>query len=336
MFDLRVATLPDGTSLSLDCPNPSLGVTIVFTAQLVFFSIRQVLLLIALSMHIRHKRKVTFNFIRTYMPYRVLMFDGLIANPITLGFPIQKLLPNGFVAGTDVGVTLCLVLGTFLITWAYNDFEYTQFHAIVRASSMNFELHNRLLVRQRKLMWMTKLSYSCFAIVPTLVALGLDKRLGPVKNYEFVALILRNIGIVIWVASQWVADLYMQREIRTIIASLQYMNLGTQGASPVLHYLNKHAKTSNRTAVIACLIWIFFSLPYFWPFQGYAMTIVSCLGILGSANEAVVLMTSAQLRRNRDAQSMIESLTPSKNRDTAKKFGDNYPPKKSSITTPQL
>jgi len=66
------------------------------------------------------------------------------------------------------------------------------------------------------------------------------------------------------------------------------------------------------------------------------MTIVSCLGILGSANEAVVLMTSAQLRRNRDAQSMIESLTPSKNRDTAKKFGDNYPPKKSSITTPQL
>jgi len=262
MFDLRVARMANGTWLSLDCPNPRIGVWTVFSAQLVFLAFRYFLIVIALIRQFKFKGRMRPKAALEYMPYRVLLLETVLAGPILLGLPIQKLLPEGLVIGTDPGPTLCLVIGTFLGSWAYNDFELSQFYALVKASSMDYETHRRLMRRQSAVVWMTRVSYWFFAVVPSLVALGLDKSLGPVQSGEYILLILRNIGIVIWMASQWLSDVFMQREIQSIIKSLSRAQVGgSQGTTSLLEYLNVHAAKTKSTTMFATLIWLFFSLP---------------------------------------------------------------------------
>ena len=260
MFDLRVARLPDGTWLSLDCPNPRIGVYVIWSAQLLFLCCRELLILRAMFSQFRYKGRLTLKAALSYMPYRVLAVDGFIAGVILLGLPIQKLLPEGLVIGTDIGPTLCLVLGTLFGTLAYNDFEFAQFRALVKASSMDFAMHKQLLRRQRTVLGVTHFAYCFFSLVPSVVALRLDKSLGPIQNQEYVTLVLRNIGIIIWLSCQWIADVFMQREIRAIVGALVQVG-STGGSTSVLDYLNKHAAVTKSTAASACVIWLLFSLP---------------------------------------------------------------------------
>ena len=299
MFDLRVAKLPSGEYLSLDCPNPRIGVYIVFSIQLIAFFAREITIIVAMAYQYMVKGgPLTLKGIYDFAPYRILLFDMLLANPIVLAFSIQKILPLGIVVGTDVLVTLCLIFGTFGLSVAFNEYEFSQFQSIVRASSMEYDMHEKLLSRQRRIVRGAKLSYWILAGIPSFAALGLDKSKGPVLNYEFVLLLCRNLGIALWAALQWIADMHMKTELEKLSETLQQVSGVSVGATRLLSYLEDRCRHTKKTCIFACLIWGMFSVPvshtqyhitttltigeiqYFWPFQGYASKFQSSIHFL--------------------------------------------------------
>lgn len=288
VFDLRVGTDPvTGKVVALDCSNNVI-------ASLCLWS----LLLLGCLIHQFHSTRALITVFRThglkpktskgcmlYAPYQFLCLDALIANPLLLTLAILKITRNG-VIGTDFAVTVCLAAGVQLWNVAWALFQIHQFHVLV---SSNLQQRGDQLCRKyNKLVMVMSASYFFLSLLPTLVALSLDKSVGPIANGEYIILIVRNLGVVFWNLSQIYTSYVLKNELKALSSSSGTVSNGVQNIMSFFDAERKHLRARN---LISLLLYPLFSLPWFWPSQFFQIAFMIFLGGLTMSPGKVILQS---------------------------------------------
>jgi hypothetical protein len=139
-------------------------------------------------------------------------------------------------------------------------------------------------------------SYLGFNVAPTLAALSLAQGLGPVASNEWLVIIVRNIGVVLWQLSSLAGSYLLLTEARTL-----YAHTAASGADKTSEASSEHVHRSAAVQrvveriegdtrhimvtvhfrgreltrirkllnVLVLIIYAIFSVPVTWPFQTF-------------------------------------------------------------------
>ena len=147
-------------------------------------------------------------------------------------------------------------------------------------------------------------SYLLLTIVPTLVALGLDKSLGPIDSGEYVVLIVRNGGVIAWQVCALSGYVFMLRQVTTITSSVHSSDqpVAQQGGPPVksaqnvLSFLRLNVRSNALKNGVALITYTLFSIPPAWPYNAFSIALAVILlmqtmspaAVLNQANSAAL------------------------------------------------
>lgn len=229
MFDMRITEMvPGGEKLAMDCTQSSIGTIVAWSFFLLFVVIRGVQNVRALLEQIERKRPSGWRDLVREMRFRALVGDLLTTIPLAAAAAIMKIVTarsnQALVIGTDPGVTVIFVVSIWCgLAWVL-DFMHVQFLTLVR-SQIDLKGTRKSLYRISTILnLLTFSSYFMLNVLPTVVALGVDKSLGPWTNNEFVIIIVRNVGVMGWQVFQLAGSRYLGDQIEKIrqFASLQH------------------------------------------------------------------------------------------------------------------
>jgi hypothetical protein len=303
MFDLRILSTSAAVTYSLDCPINNLAIEIIWCFTLATFSIRYLLSLVALISQIRShgipspskkhviiKTNTTTTTIKgklrqiwRHTPYRVLFRDCFLSGPCLLALGILKIqqTSNGqpvYVIGTDISVTLLYVFGTLVFYYNTTSFTYVTIKALTRNGGDTFD---KTVEKTYFVATSSVATYFLFACIPVLISLGTNKSLGPIQSFEYVVLLLRNIGCIlhgIWVIIGLQLVKRETHKVRMVIG----INPTTERAiiaQNIISTMIQKFTQLQRVAVFAISCHVVFMLPWLWPFQTYMIGILS--GLIG-------------------------------------------------------
>ena len=335
LFDLRT----DRSRLELqeDCLNPD-GVVIFFwTVLLALLVVRYVHLVPVLKRRWGDAKRKPGGVLRD-KPVRILLFDALAATPLSIVGACLKLSDrHNVILGTDVAFTITFLLGILGINVMWGEFQIMQFHVLVTSNYLSDTAWRRRILTLN--FWCQRglgLSYM-LSIAPTFVALGLDKSLGPIQSGEYIILIVRNIGVVLWQFFAFAGYYFMYRQVDALQSSVQASGgaesassnapgpgpgpasptsaskLGSpvvvrRNANNVVEVLRANLVSNAKKNLLALVVYTLFSIPFAWPYQTYAISFAACL--LAVAMHPAKVLRTAQ----RAAQDTSNLASPASNR----------------------
>jgi hypothetical protein len=189
---------------------------------------------------------------------------------------------------------------------------------------MNTSERNKLDNIHFKLSIIEVMTYAIVAI-PSLVTLGFDKTLGPLKSSEYVLLLLRNIGMICWYTCIALGARRVQLQAGRILNSLSINSgdsgEGSQKTSPrqvaavaVVEFLKQNDKELAIRAAFSVIVWSIASIPQLWPFHGYFMAILASIAAFKGNSSQVLIrsrykMYSSQNRTQTTPPTLIPSLS---------------------------
>jgi hypothetical protein len=207
-----------------------------------------------------HKKKHTLGEYYKNFALRVLAFDLVILSPIVLIFAALKI--SGKIMGTDADVTIISVLGMIAFQYGNAALANEEFKAITHF--VHKEERKRLIRLRFVLNIISLVSYLLGATVPTLAALFLDKTLGPIANYEYVCIIIRNVFMACFSAfalwSNSVVNAKFEEMIKAII---------DPRSVEALEHMKEANKDLIRLYLVISLVYVLFTIPPLWAFQTY-------------------------------------------------------------------
>jgi hypothetical protein len=307
MFDLRIAVV-NGTVFTLDCPNSVVTHSVLWGLAFANSLLRECTIVSAFLLLLyegRYKRKKTFYRILTeghLVP--IILFDMIISTPLLIIAAVRKLFYLD-VFGTDVLMTLSAVFGIWLGTLGFSVFEHQTFKALTRGALMNVSERQRLDSMHLRLLTTAWITYS-IVVVPTLAALALNKIDGPITSNEFILLLLRNIGFILWYIFFGLAARSVALQAARILNSLSVHSKdgsdGSSKASPkqdaalnVVEFLKQNDKELATRSIFMLFVWSATSVPQLWPFHGYFMAILSSIAAFKVNPSQVVLRSRYRL-----------------------------------------
>lgn len=324
MFDLRVAVDPiTGEQLSLDCPLTTTGSDAVWWIVFVVFAGRAILgagFLLSLCwkrgvpLHAsggssRTSRSIAIA-VWNNLPYRLLILEVVAVCPLLMVVPLLKTL-RGETIGTDAAVTVLFLFGFWTFLLQGSMFVFTHFSIVARTRALNQDSDDfrRLVGTFRRSIIMSHTIYGAFAIVPTLVALGTDKSLGPIASGEYICLLVRNIGVILYALNQIYGSFLMDREARQLLALLAERTASTgsaDAATAILAYVDGFVSRVRLTTVLVVLVYGSFLVPWAWPYQTYSYGLLIALaGLDGSFGKVLIQMRRAGAAAGKSQNSTI-------------------------------
>jgi hypothetical protein len=306
MFDTRVL-YDDATGLvyRIDCLGSNTGVTVVWSLVLVALGVRVAYCVFAIKQHMRAMPNRWRQW-RTNRTTQFLVFDLLCVCPLLMVTCCLKLANNQQSAmGTEVAVTVTYVMGIFLNSVLWTEFEINKYSILVKSNMAGVAgTASEQAVRQnRRLNHVHLASYLFLCVIPTLIAFACNKALGPVQSLEWVTLLVRNLGVCVWQALSMVTEYLVVVQTKKLLlpslsssSSLGARNVtATAGSGPmqssdphpaqssalkVVAYIQSVARTHFREHALALFLYSMFCIPVLWPYQTYTMALMTILVIL--------------------------------------------------------
>jgi hypothetical protein len=297
MFDLRVAVDEFGNDLAIACPNPVIAVLVVWSILFAATLHRQFYLIYAFYSRCKTKGKPkTIRKFFEYTPYRVLFFDGIFYNPWFIVAAGSKVFGRQ-VVGTDNLISWTMIVSITLMSFSVADFRIAQFSTFAGARTLNSDKTTRLLRIFSSIQFAQVLLYLAIAGVPTLYALLFDKSLGPIASNEYITLIIRNIGIILWAGSQWVGIRKILRELKYLLQITQNVGEGTTGTTNVLAFTQHLFKDMSAQFGIGMIGYFLFSLPWLWCYQAFSIGFFMTLPVFKNNMGKTLLDTAKAAKR---------------------------------------
>ena len=319
MFDLRVLTLPDGTTLSLDC-------SVSMVAQSLFWAIVAALALLRyvqvaktlistcksrglasnseVAKRTNSKQRIVAaapggvadneptpvskqrvhlstaaRTLMTHLTYRVLLAELLVICPLFLVTTLLKAV-RGDVVGTDVAVTVCFILTVIFFQIAQLDVGLAEFRILFATFSPTVRDRLRRAHLAASLGSLT--FYALATGVPTFVALSLPKTQGPICSYQYVLLLVRNVGVVAWQGFSIATTLMLRSRASALMqssvpvagghVSVSSRNNPAQSASrvqKVLEHLNAELGRMRTQGTLSLVLYAVFCIPVLWEQQTF-------------------------------------------------------------------
>lgn len=350
MFDMRISQmLPGGERLALDCTQSSVGVIVSWSFFLLLVLVRAAQNVRALVEQCERKRPSRWQDIVKEMRFRALVGDLLTTVPLASAAAIMKIATarsnDVVVIGSDPAFTVLFVVSIWCGLGTVVDFLHIQFATLVRSQIDLKQNRKKLYAASSWLNILTFASYGVLNALPTMVALGLDKSLGPWDNNEYIIIIVRNLGVILWQVFQLWGSRHLSGQIQAIrhFASLQHhtdtndssspshknqsirasgqqesvppARLATQGSSTALNLpasqqpaspsatdgkleaiiemMDERRRDLLKTNVVVFLAYSTFTIPFFYPYQTYCLTVLAALGMLTNPGRALHSIYSA-------------------------------------------
>jgi hypothetical protein len=219
--DLYDQLVANGVMLS--CNTPNAAIIVLWSLNIVTALYRAVVDLIVVLRHV--SRAGSFARSLRNPSVVVLVVDMCITCPLFFTACALKL-GNGQTAsiGTDVPLTVIFTLSIFsaVITGAVFQFEWVSQLLQSYYMSNTSDGYLESMRHYRGLLGLVCASY-LLNMIPTLVALALDHSLGPMASGEYIIIITRNIGVVVWQLTQFIVDWrqkhHLELQLRVLVGA---------------------------------------------------------------------------------------------------------------------
>jgi len=331
-FDSRVERLPDGTYLSLTCGESDVGTYVAWSivAAIGLIRVRQLVPVFVqfFTKYRREKEKGIYGGFWNDFALKVSTWDLFIVTTFWWILVAGQL--SRMTLGTDPLVTILLPL----VVLAFNLTQYwitqREFEIFVRAT-MNPK-YARQATRFRRIVKLSNLTgYFIVNGGATFWTLSLDKSRGPVDNFEYLAIVLRNASTIIWGITDLAATYMVQRQLLQTLkmhssdqnskdavstnAAAETRPASSKQTSPtktssklnmyahsdldtktqeVIKRMQVEVKSLMVFIVTATLMYGTFLIPQLYPFQTYSIAFVIGTGALRHCGKAF------QIQPNKD------------------------------------
>jgi hypothetical protein len=278
-FDNRVEQLPDGRWLSFSCHCSQVGTIIIWSFFLLCGLIR-VKQLWPVFVKLRRKhyqdpKKVEQGIFADFA-LRIISFD-LFAMSIPLFISGAGKLAGG-TFGTDILVTVAQLATGFLFQVGVFDLTRREFMIIVKGSMNPIEAKKATRFRD-VLKCFTLAVFFGMSVIPSLWALSLDKRLGPLDNGEYIVVYLRSFAVVGYGILEIWTTWMIRKRLRKVIEN-----------DSELTYIMEKMDAELRAYIIFLstigVTFIVFAVPFFFQFQTYAIAFIVGLSALRHSGNA--------------------------------------------------
>jgi hypothetical protein len=322
MYDNRVALDGDGSWLALECPNSDVGTLIIWSVFLVALAIRQAITLVSLSRSFGSENRRGKSFL-TYMPTRVGCLDFFVATPLLIVSAALKL-TGAQVIGTDVPVTATLSVGFALWTAIWADYSYSQFGMLLRARMQNHRETERVAVVYRTVSVLQVAVFCLATVLPTMLMLVTDKRLGPAASNERTLLIIRNIGLLAWIVALVAGIHITTKQLKSLVLpTMSSSDSAKTAAAMVMAFLTAKQLEVAKIAAVTTLVYVLFLIPFLYGFVQYAVCFLGILSAFSSSPALVFIRSKAVADKGQHLQ--LSGLKPSK--------GSSVEPDKNTATS---
>jgi hypothetical protein len=296
LFQLRV-----NGPFALDCVTPNAAVYVMWALFLAMALLKQKESGGALAHKCKSLSAVRRSLLTSQLT-RLLVLDFTLATPLLMVAAVLKLAnPRTAVLGSDVPFTLTLSFGVLCTASLWSAFQVMQFGALIVANFYhhNGKIHGVLNV-DKITQILLALSYGLLTVLPTLCAFALDQTLGPWASGEWVIIVVRNIGVVVWQLCGLSGNILLIRQVKRLnmTASMDAPNNSsklendkTSAAQRVVAYLTASAKTMLKTNLAILVLYSLFSIPFSWPFQTFSVCIAIIVMVRSYSMGKIVMAT---------------------------------------------
>lgn len=274
-FDAGNVLAPDGRILALGCSNYRPAEIVVWTIVLLFSLLRMFhVSKLFREKYFKFKAKHAGQqspFLFNNFALKVLFFDMCTVFPMLTTVCALKI--SGRTIGTDIGTTL-LFIGSVATFQVGNEILAREEFRVV-TEYLPMEKKQQL----RKLRFLLQLccwtTYAVGVVCPYFFSLTLDKSLGPIDNWQYIALLVRNLASYPWSISGAVANMMVFKRLEHLMSSL-----ADSKSRRALQQMRQANIALTRMYVTVCLVFTVFSLPWLWGFQTYSYVVVVSSGAL--------------------------------------------------------
>jgi hypothetical protein len=257
-----------------------------------------------------------------YLPARVVTLDMMFATPVLAASAVLKIATDQ-VIGTDSAVTMCYLAGISLMALIYSDFSIHEFLLLTKSRNMHQSASLSSMTALYVLLSVaTTVLYLFCVVLPTALMLPLDHALGPDSNNQTVLLLVRNMGVVLWLVCYLVVTYYVAHELRALIAGHQQAHspshtpVPTSGSSNapggavadvLAHLMEAQFKVKTQTGMGA-VVFTAFCIPVAWPYQQFQLALMTAIA-LSSSNCSLVLLRTLRASRRATANGTAPKLS---------------------------
>lgn len=314
-FDTRFAVPDHEEDLSLTCSSSVVGETVVWGLVLAGVLLRfiQVAKIWQEKRHLftqrnsavveRHAKSRTREFRAKMRNFAIalLTFDLVVLTPVTITASALKI--SGQVMGTNVAVTLFYVFIPIFFQLENSLLANEEFNAITRFVPQAERV--RISTLRNRLEGVSWISYMLGALAPTMAALALDKTLGPLENYEYVTILVRNLFVVLWSGFASVANYVVLTRFEHLLGS----GVHSSSLEAVEHMRNANQRLV-RMYVLISLVYLVFCIPQLWAFQTYCYGLIVFVGTFRHPGKAFKSMHTFSSSKGTDSKINNSKLSP--------------------------
>ena len=149
------------------------------------------------------------------------------------------------------------------------------------------------------------------------------------ENKKYILLIVRNIGVLLWLIFQYSSTYFIAMETNELLQTLTSEARYSQDASSsqkrfvaeVIGYLKSVQQQIKKALLVGLLLYTTFTFPFFWPLQQYAVAVIGIIAMLASNVGVVYLKTSLmqnELKKATDTSDKLSAVLPAVGSTTAK------------------
>ena len=269
---------------ALDCVLPDAAVIVFWAITLLVCLLKQKESVHALADKNPTLQKLQRSFYTDQLT-RLLVLDLVIATPLLIVACCLKLADRqAAVLGSDLAFTLTLCTGVLLTASIFCKFQVLSFRILLMANFYQNAKTARILRQDEITQTLLALSYGILTVLPTLCAFALDQSVGPVQSGEWIIIVVRNIGIVLWQLFGLMGSALLLREVTKMHSTTQgssnktsdgpsLATVGAGSAKRVVEFLKSNFRGIFRTNAILLVLYAIFSIPFTWPFQTLSSSI---------------------------------------------------------------
>jgi len=294
-FDSRVEQLPDGSFLALTCAESTIG-TYVMWGTVAALGLVRTKQLIPVFWYFYQKyrtdrrNRIKHDFWGDFA-LKMATWDLFVVTTIYWIFVIAVL--AGGTLGTNILATVMLPIVVVVFNFSNYWMTEREFSIFIRGTVSPKQAKAAESFR-RRLKIMTLAIHLFISGVPTLWSLSTDKSKGPVDNYEYLTIVLRNSSTILWGVLEAVTSAMVRKQIMKTIqlgsseqgGSGSSTKDGVNSSSPtsskvdrkveidaktqaVLTKMETELRSLTRFLLFTALLYSTFLVPYLYPYQTY-------------------------------------------------------------------
>ena len=273
-FDTRI----ESTQFSLTCTASRVGEIVVWTIVVISSVYRMIELLRVFWERYRYLNETTGHSLMWVFRHDkgTQLISADIVNSIFL-LVVSILKINGYVLGTDSSVTIIFILLVTSLQLTQISLGLLEFRTLL--SPCPVEVARQLYRSKARLDILAFSTYTIGVLVPTCWSLSIKKNVGPIDDYEFLVILIRNLSGVFWSLETGLGVLMIQRQAKQFIHSSTMMN--DPEVAKILVILRRETCRASGAFFTTTLLMAIFTIPWLWSQQTYAVAFTMFIFSIG-------------------------------------------------------